>query len=631
MKDKIWIYSIIATFFGLIITTSCEKEEFKIVKQEISGHVQKGPYIVGTSISMFELKPSLDQTGKTFTTQISNNSGFFELTDVSLTSKYVEFSANGFYFDEVKGSISLAPLNLYSLSDITSIESVNVNILTHLEKLRVEFLVKQNKSFSEAKKIAQSEVLAIFGIESSKINNSELLDISLDNEGNAILLAISVIVQGNRTVGDLSELLANISNDIREDGILNSANTLNNLRNSAKELALATIRSNLEKRYQDHGINATIPNFENYVSMFLTFVGEKPTASTQPATSIETASVTLNAKVNANSLNTSISFEYGATTSYGETTSAAQGFLTGLSDVNVSAGLTGLTPGLVYHFRVKAENSKGITYGEDLVFTTLGQVPTATTSAATSVVSTSAVLNAIVNANHLSTTVTFEYGTTSSYGQTATAIQSPVTGSLNTSVNLEITGLTTGTTYHFRVKATNELGSVSGEDYSFTAGYNVGGSELGGIIAYILQPGDPGYIPGETHGLIVAATNQSEGVRWHNGTYLVTGATATTIGSGYANTMAIISSQGDNGAYAAKSCKDYRGGGFTDWYLPSKDELNKLYLNRFVIGGLSTDLFYWSSTELDIQGACYHDFRDNTQFCGFWKYNIGKVRAVRSF
>ena len=352
MKDKIWIYSIIATFFGLL--ASCEKEEFKTVKQEISGHVQKGPYIVGTSISMSELKPSLDQTGKAFTSQISNNSGFFEFTDVSLTSKYVEFSANGFYYDEVKGSISQAPLSLYSISDITSIATVNVNILTHLEKLRVEFLIKQNKSFSEAKKIAQSEVLAIFGIESGKMNSSELLDISNDNEGNAILLAISVIVQGNRTVGDLTELLANISNDIREDGILNSASTLNNLRNSAKSLTLATIRSNLERRYQDLEINATIPNFENYVGVFLTFVGEKPTASTQAATGIATASVTLNAIVNANSLNTSISFEYGTTTSYGETISATQSVVAGFSDVNVSAGLNGIMPGLTYHFRVKA-------------------------------------------------------------------------------------------------------------------------------------------------------------------------------------------------------------------------------------------------------------------------------------
>ena len=78
----------------------------------------------------------------------------------------------------------------------------------------------------------------------------------------------------------------------------------------------------------------------------------------------------------------------------------------------------------------------------------------------------------------------------------------------------------------------------------------------GGIIAYIFQVGDPGYIAGQTHGLIVATSNQSSGATWWNGTFTTTGATGTALGTGLNNTNLIITSQGNTGTYAAKLCRD---------------------------------------------------------------------------
>jgi hypothetical protein len=95
--------------------------------------------------------------------------------------------------------------------------------------------------------------------------------------------------------------------------------------------------------------------------------------------------------------------------------------------------------------------------------------PTATTQAATVVDTTSATLNGLVNANGAGTTVTFEYGLTTAYGSTVTADQSPVTGSTDKAVSAGITGLTTGTTYHFRVVAQNTAGTTYGSDLTFTA------------------------------------------------------------------------------------------------------------------------------------------------------------------
>lgn len=470
MKTKIVPQSffLILTFFLIFVSYSCKKDEPKIIKEKVTGKVQKGPYINGTSITMSELNSSLAQTGNIFTTQISNNSGSFEIDNISLTSSYVEFSASGYYFDEVKGDLSVAPLNLFALSDIRDISTINVNILTHLEKQRVNYLIKQNKNFSDAKKTSQGEILSIFGFKLSDINNSETLDISVNSESNAVLLAISTILQGNRSVGDLTELLANISNDIKEDGNLNDGTILTGLRNSAKDLVLTSIRSNLEKRYQDIGINAIIPDFEKYVKEFLAFTGEKPTTTIEQTTDITTTSATFNGIVNPDYISTTISFEYGETTSYGKSIPSSQSPVIGGSSVNISAIISELLPGTTYHLRVKAENTAGVAYSSDATFTTLGKLPEALIMSAANIFLNSATLNGSVNANFLSTTTTFEWGTTSEYGNTITAAQSPVTGNTAVTVSAELSGLTEETTYHYRIKAENSLGITYSGDKTFT-------------------------------------------------------------------------------------------------------------------------------------------------------------------
>ena len=126
----------------------------------------------------------------------------------------------------------------------------------------------------------------------------------------------------------------------------------------------------------------------------------------------------------------------------------------------------------------------------------------------------------------------------------------------------------------------------------------IGQKYQGGIIAYFLVSGDPGFDANIKHGLIAATEDQSTGIRWYNGTNTTTGATKTAIGSGLSNTNTIITSQGEpKTSYAAGLARAYTGGGYTDWYLPSKDELNVLYLNRIAIGGFTVNK-YWSSTEV---------------------------------
>lgn len=200
-----------------------DSSDIEVSNVEISGVSQKGPFVVGSVVTAYELLNgrTLKQTGKSFSGYIQSDDGRFNIKSVKLSSQYAYIVADGYYRNEVTGVESRTPIRLRALTNLKGRKSANINLLTHLEYDRVvNLVVKDGLSVGAAKDSAEREVFRTFYIDSENFNGkSEDLDIFGDSEANAALLAVSVMLQRNLSESELTNILINISYDLADDGI----------------------------------------------------------------------------------------------------------------------------------------------------------------------------------------------------------------------------------------------------------------------------------------------------------------------------------------------------------------------------------------------------------------------------
>jgi hypothetical protein len=233
-----------------------------IKKARITGAFQKGPFVEGTTATLNELDYNLNPTGRPYSTLITDKKGTFTLRDVELVSPYAHLIATGFFLNEVTSRKSDAQITLQAIVDVTDKEQVNVNILTHLEYYRVLDLVDGGMTIKAAKKQAQKEILAVFGIGSDSFSDSEDMSIFGTSESDAALLAVSVMLLGNLGEADFTQRLMNFSQAIRENGTWD---------NDAEKAKMADAASG-NKEYKDikdnilaWGLSTEVPEFGKYM------------------------------------------------------------------------------------------------------------------------------------------------------------------------------------------------------------------------------------------------------------------------------------------------------------------------------------------------------------------------------
>lgn len=235
----------------------------------ITGKIEKGPFSKGSIISFYELDSNLSQTGKSYSTTINDNEGNYEIKVGSKNGNMVRVQTDGFYYNEVLNNLSTSRIVMTGISKLDLTEKVNINVMTHLERRRVEYLIgNQNLSYDSAKKKAIKELLTIFNIQDATINRSE--KVSLFGDSKDILLNLSLLFLGYRNDAQLSELLTDFSNDFYKDGTIETADIKKRIFNHCYYIDSVSVKNNIKSKFNINTNSFSI--LKSYLTTNSTFI-----------------------------------------------------------------------------------------------------------------------------------------------------------------------------------------------------------------------------------------------------------------------------------------------------------------------------------------------------------------------
>ena len=248
-----------------------DPEREAISLDSLAGYSQKGPFLKGATVYLYELSDgrTLKQTNGNFTSYITRNDGRYKFLARDLVSQYAMIVVEGNYRNEVTGKSSNATIRLRAITDMRKHSDANINLLTHLEFDRVYYLVtREGKTVKQAKKQAQKEILNLFHIELDENADAEDMNVFGESDADAALLAISVLLQGERNETELMVLLTEITAALEEKGEWSGVYA-DSVKASIADWAmmadisnrLDTIRANV----LGWGLNDKVPAFEKMI------------------------------------------------------------------------------------------------------------------------------------------------------------------------------------------------------------------------------------------------------------------------------------------------------------------------------------------------------------------------------
>lgn len=217
---------------------------------DFSGGVFKGPFLVGSTVTIYPLDSDLNQTGVSYSGDIVSDDGSYDISGINVSGP-IELVATGYYYDEITGSVTGNQMTMRAITEDTGV--VNINLFTALEYDRVKALYNSGMSIRAAKAQAIGEIFSDFGL---SLYQNDSGNISVSTANGSALLAVSSMFAYGRSPAQVQELITTLRSDF-SDGVAD----VSSVTSAAKYINPSSVRNNLIGYYQGKGLPSVVPDF----------------------------------------------------------------------------------------------------------------------------------------------------------------------------------------------------------------------------------------------------------------------------------------------------------------------------------------------------------------------------------
>ena len=256
---------ILWTCMLLLVLVGCKKDDVQYTdRYELKGKVEKGPFVRGSEVTVYELSERLERTGISYTKTVQDDQGNFDFGILDIRSPYVEIVATGAFYNELTGEQTSGSLSLRSIADLSNQKSVNVNVFTHLETRRLLELNGGEKRFKAVSQQAHGEVLKAFGLQRFEMDEVNTYSLTDGIKGAGSLLVVSASLLKDKTETRFAEYLEGLCEKLKETGTLPD-DTKEEIRKNAVSIDWTKVAEGLVARYKETGMEITVPDLSYFI------------------------------------------------------------------------------------------------------------------------------------------------------------------------------------------------------------------------------------------------------------------------------------------------------------------------------------------------------------------------------